>query len=383
MDVHPRHPERPPGVTATLAAACTAGAAALHFVAAGSHAGSGVDVAVFSAVAWVQLALAALLVLRPSRGALAATAALSLAVIGGWVASRTDGLPWGAHRDVAEDVGAADLLASTLEAAVVLLALVPGTVMTTARTARAIGVAALLSVGAMATVAAATGEAAHDHGHDHALGGDEADAHDHGAEAAAGHDDDDHVAVPDDDGHAGHVTHECTAPVTAQQQAAADELVAVTRAEVQRYDDLAVALAEGYVPITPEEAQIVHYAKPSALGDGETLDPTDVESLVYGFDRKRTPYFLGAMYLLDDVDAVPPMPGGCLTSWHAHDNLCLASGRGMVATVSARGECPEGSTNTTTPMMLHVWSLDLPTGPFSELHELRPQDVVAAIVARG
>jgi hypothetical protein len=236
---------------------------------------------------------------------------------------------------------------------------------------------ALLSVGAMATVAAATGEATHEHGHAHGATPGVAADHDHavgGDEAAATH---------EHDGHAGHVTQECTAPVTAQQQAAADALVATTRSEVLRYDDLAVALAEGYVPITPEEAQVVHYAKPSALGDGETLDPTDVESLVYGFDRNRTPYFLGSMYLLDDVDAEPPMPGGCLTSWHAHDNLCLAPGRGMVATVAGDGSCPEGSANAVTPMMLHVWSLELPTGPFSELHELRAQDVVAAIVARG
>jgi hypothetical protein len=34
-------------------------------------------------------------------------------------------------------------------------------------------------------------------------------------------------------------------------------------------------------------------------------------------------------------------------------------------------------------MMLHVWSLDLPTGPFSELNEVRPQDVVAALATRG
>jgi hypothetical protein len=33
-------------------------------------------------------------------------------------------------------------------------------------------------------------------------------------------------------------------------------------------------------------------------------------------------------------------------------------------------------------MMLHVWSLDLPTGPFSELDQLQPADVVAALVAR-
>jgi hypothetical protein len=358
-----------PGTTELLAAVCAAGGAALHFVAAGTHAGSSVDVAVFSITGWAQLVFAALLVLRPSRWVLSAAACLSVAIIAGWVASRTNGLPWGAHQGTADAVGRPDLLATTLEAAVVLLAIVPAKAMGSARWMSLTGVAALLAVGGLATVASASGSTAHDHADDAAHA-----AHPDGA---------DHAGHPDGADHAGHVTQECTAPVTDEQRDAADQLVADTRAAVAAYEDFDVAVADGYVPITPEGAQVVHYANPATLGDSVTLQPDRVESLVYAFDRNRTPYLLGAMYLLDDPAVEAPMPGGCLTTWHAHDNLCTAPGKGMVATIAADGSCPDGSSNTVTPMMLHVWSLDLPTGPFSELNEVRPQDVIAALASRG
>jgi hypothetical protein len=379
-----------PGTTELLAAVCAAGGAALHFVAAGTHAGSSVDVAVFSITGWAQLLFAALLVLRPSRRVLSAAAYLSVAIIAGWVASRTNGLPWGAHQGTAEDVGRPDLLATTLEAAVVLLAIVPAKAAASGRWMSLTGVAALLAVGGLATVASASGSTAHDHADSaaHAAHADDTAHTQHADDTAhtdhADHTDGaDHASDADGAGHAGHVTQECTAPVTDEQRAAADQLVADTRAAVATYEDLDVAVADGYVPITPEGAQVVHYANFATLGDSVTLQSDGIESLVYAFDRNRTPYLLGAMYLLDDPAVEAPMPGGCLTTWHAHDNLCTAPGKGMVATIAADGSCPDGSSNTVTPMMLHVWSLDLPTGPFSELNEVRPQDIVAALAARG
>jgi hypothetical protein len=354
-----------PGTIEWLSAACLAGAAALHLVAAGSHAGSTVDVTVFTLTAWSQLALAAWLVLRPSRAVLAVAAVASAAVVAGWVASRTNGLPWGVHRGNPEAVGGADLLATSLQAIVVLLAVLPGTIAVPARWRRALALAAVLAVGGLATAATAAVPAPH--------------SHDDAAHDDAAHDD----AAHDDAAHDGHASAACTDAVTDDQRAAADVLVADTRAAVEPFMALDVARAAGYVPITPEAAQIVHYANPAYLGDGVTLETDRVESLVYGFGKDRTPYFLGAMYLLDDPGAEPPMPGGCLTTWHAHDNLCVAPGRGMVAAVGADGSCPDGSSNRLTPMMLHVWSLELPTGPFSELHELQPTDVVSALVARG
>jgi hypothetical protein len=283
---------------------------------------------------------------------------------------------------VVESVGAADLLATTLEAGVVIALLAPVRV-TSARNAAFSGLVALVAVGGLTTAVAATsGAEEHAHSHD-----DATHTHDESTAAADGHVHDETTGATGDDttshSHAGHVTQDCTAPVTDEQRAAADRLVADTRAAVARYEDLSVAKAAGFIPITPEPARVVHYADAAALGDGVTLDPDHVESLVYAFGRDGHAYLLGAMYLLDDPNAVPPMPGGCLMQWHAHDNLCLAPGKGMVATVAADGSCPAGSRNQLTPMMLHVWSIDLSTGPFSELDQLRPAEVAAAIAARG
>ncbi len=174
----------------------------------------------------------------------------------------------------------------------------------------------------------------------------------------------------------------CDAPVTPDQQAAAEQLVAATRAAVAPEADLATAVAAGYRPITPGGAQVVHYANPAYLRDGHVLDPAAPESLVFAFSADhRTAYLLGAMYLMDDPAATPPQPGGCETVWHAHTNLCLAPGVGMVGTVDAAGTCPPGSANETTAMMLHVWSVDVPAGPFSELDASTRKDLVASVTA--
>ena len=34
------------------------------------------------------------------------------------------------------------------------------------------------------------------------------------------------------------------------------------------------------------------------------------------------PVLVAAMYLMPSVGQNGPMPGGCLTQWHAHTNLC-------------------------------------------------------------
>jgi hypothetical protein len=117
--------------------------------------------------------------------------------------------------------------------------------------------------------------------------------------------------------------------------------------------------------------------------DGHVLDPDRPESLVYGFDAAGRAYLLGAMFLDDSRSASPPQPGGCLTTWHTHTNLCLAPGKGMVGVVGPDGTCPPGSANTETAAMLHVWAMDLPTGPFSELAELDPATIRSAVVASG
>ena len=71
-----------------------------------------------------------------------------------------------------------------------------------------------------------------------------------------------------------------------------------------------MAKANGYVPITPSGLRVVHYLKPGYVGDGDLLNPQRVQSLVYA----NTPggaVLVAAMYTMgiDQVDALPPMPG--------------------------------------------------------------------------
>ena len=52
-----------------------------------------------------------------------------------------------------------------------------------------------------------------------------------------------------------------------------------------------------------------------------------------------------------------PQPGGCLTQWHVHTNLCLTKLLNVVGAVdpgTSAATCPSGSQNRVTPPMIHV-----------------------------
>jgi len=159
-------------------------------------------------------------------------------------------------------------------------------------------------------------------------------------------------------------TSACTAAPNAAQRQAAVDLTNRTVAAVARYRSLAVAKADGYVPITPSGLRVVHYIKPAYVGDGDLLDPQRVQSLVYA-NTSGGAVLVAAMYTMgiDQVDAVPPMPGGCLTQWHRHTNLCFSQASGAVVGVTHRGACVPGSVHRVTQPMIHVWLAPVPGGP--------------------
>src|SRR6476646_4182806 len=77
-------------------AALMVGAAAIHFGMMGEHAGvSWTHGLFFAACAWAQLALAALIVFRPSRTVITAGIIGNLAILAIWVISRTVGIAIG------------------------------------------------------------------------------------------------------------------------------------------------------------------------------------------------------------------------------------------------------------------------------------------------
>jgi hypothetical protein len=153
----------------------------------------------------------------------------------------------------------------------------------------------------------------------------------------------------------------CTAqPTTAQQQAAVN-LVNQTVAAAHKYTSLATAKAAGYVPVTRSGARIVHYINPAYYRSGALLKPNEIPALVY-VNTAHGAVLSAAMYL-DPSGVTPPQPGGCLTQWHIHTDLCFSSGR--VVGTNTNGSCATGSTNHVTQPMMHVWMTPVSGGPLA------------------
>ena len=111
-------------VVRVVLASLSLGAGVVHLVMVPSHMqASNLDGWSFAIVGWLQVLAAIALVVRPGRLLMLATVGLNAAVIGGWIWSRTVGLPVGGHAGVAEAVGGVDLLTVGFEAALVLGAL--------------------------------------------------------------------------------------------------------------------------------------------------------------------------------------------------------------------------------------------------------------------
>jgi hypothetical protein len=164
------------------------------------------------------------------------------------------------------------------------------------------------------------------------------------------------------------VTPDCTTVPTDAQQQAAVSLVDNTVAASQQYQSLDAAKAAGYVPITPTGRRIVHYAKPATLTNTPLLDPNAMQSLVYA-NTSHGAVLVAAMYMMgmNEVGAKPPMPGGCLTEWHVHTNLCFSTTSGKVVGIqrSRAGTCRPGSVNHVSQPMIHVWLVPVPGGPLT------------------
>jgi hypothetical protein len=153
----------------------------------------------------------------------------------------------------------------------------------------------------------------------------------------------------------------CTTQPTAAQQQAAVDLVNQTMAATEKYTSLAAARAAGYVPITTSGKRIVHYINPSIYRQGNAVDPNQVPVLVY-VNTSHGAVLSAAMYL-DPKGMTPPQPGGCLTQWHIHTDLCFGTG-GVVGN-NAGSSCPAGSVNKVTQPMMHIWLTPVTGGPLA------------------
>ena len=365
--LHPTHAIAALGGLGWLAlvSASSLGAGAIHAAAIGVHSEHRQAVIAFTIIAAIQLGFGAMALTRPGRILLTLGAMANVVAIGGWVMAKTsgisfiDGLGESESPQLADSLAAGLALVAVLAVCAQLLSLGSGALerspLLTGGTA--ILVAALALPGMLSAGS-----------HNHAAG--------HGSEegaAAHGHDDaggDAHTAavVPPK-------PYDPTLPidlggvdgVTPQQQAAAENLLAITITRLPQFADPVVAESMGFVSIGDGFLGYEHYLNAENMNDDKLLDPDHPESLV--FDTSVTPKRLvAAMYMMNPGDALTDVPelGGKLTQWHVHDNLCFAGPR-VAGLTDADGNCPAGLTKGNETPMIHVWIESHPCGPFAAL----------------
>jgi hypothetical protein len=368
-DQHTRHT-----VSLRCLAIISAAAAVIHFSVTGEHFQEYWLFGVFMVViAWLQVLWAVLSIARPSRLLLGLGAGLNAAVVAVYVITRTVGDLVGPTPSAAEPFGFTDVLCTAFE-----LVLVAGSAWlllsgTSRRVSRGHALAALMTTAGVvaallsASLLVATPEMEMDSA-DSATSGDApmgmaASPIRLPTSSPAGD-----ITMPDatmqmGDGMKMADPSPCDAVPTEEQQHAAVTLVDNAWRDAQKYQSLAAAQAAGYRPVTPSGKSVVHYVSPTssraALGGEHALDTADPPSLVYA----NTPHgaVLAAAMFMAPLGSAAPQPGGCLTQWHIHTNLCLSRGQVVVAETDAG--CPPGSKNRQTPPMLHLWFVPIPGGP--------------------
>jgi hypothetical protein len=350
----------------------------------------------FALAGWFQLALAVAIVARPSRRVLVAGIVGSLAIMVGWAVSRTVGLPLsGAAGDV-EDATTIDLLSVAFEAVTVLAcaAALPRR-SASPRSPRVPRVAAMgipvLAVAVITTTALASPEAADHHANDGAdsHAHEEAAADDHAHEESAvdsaehaDHEDADHEGVEHED--AGHedMAHDEPVPydpnlpidlsgtpgVTPEQQAEAENIIAVTLAGLPQWADPAVAEAAGFRSIGDGLTGVEHFVNQEFMDNPTIFDPDEPESLVYAVENGQR-RLVAAMYMLETGTPLEDTPdiGGGLIQWHIHDNLCFSPNGQVAGLTRGDGTCAEGLVKPPNTPMVHVWIEPHPCGPFAAL----------------
>ncbi len=160
--------------------------------------------------------------------------------------------------------------------------------------------------------------------------------------------------------------------VTPEQQAYAENLVAVNLVRLPQWSDPAVAEAAGFRSIGDGRTGHEHYVNWAWLDDDVWLDPDAPESLVYEPQPDGSKKLVSAMYMLPQSVALADVPdsGGQLMQWHVHDNLCYtddAEAPQVVGITSADGPCRPPLVKHPERPMIHVWITPTPCGPFASL----------------
>ena len=347
--------------------------AAIHFAVAGQHFQQYWLYGVFMlVVAWLQLLWAIVVMARPSRLLLGGGVILNVGVVAVYVVTRTIGDVIGPGAHSVEQAGFGDLLCTALEAIVVAGCAWLLIARTDHRVGRQHLVTAPAAVGAVTatllSVALVAGgpEVVMNMSASASTGAGTTSSIKLATTTPAGD-----ITMPDTSMQmAGGMklasSVPCVATPTTAQQRAAVTLVDTSWQDAKKYQSLAAAKAAGYVPITPVGMPVVHYMNKASyratVTGGPVLNLTEPQSLVYANTPKGA-VLVAAMYITSPGGPTP-QPGGCLTQWHVHTNLCVTRSLGVVGALNpGSSTCPAGSQNRVTPPMIHIWFVPIPGGP--------------------
>ncbi|HEY1420241.1 MAG TPA: hypothetical protein VGG90_05975 [Candidatus Dormibacteraeota bacterium] len=164
--------------------------------------------------------------------------------------------------------------------------------------------------------------------------------------------------------HAGAILQASNEVATPQQVAAAAQLYAETKAAIQPFVDWHRAWAAGYRPGGPGNMPSSHWMNQGYVAAGYVLDPHRPQGLVYA-NTRHGPVLLGAMFQMKNLGQFGPDPGGPLTVWHQHQDICFTPFGFEFSLMTPTATCPLGAIDISTTPMLHVWIVDNPSGPFA------------------
>ncbi|CAB4659564.1 unannotated protein [freshwater metagenome] len=335
--------------SAPLAATCSIGAGFVHAIAAGTHAEHASAALAMALLAFLQIGAGLLGLTRNSSVFRLAIPIVNVAAICGWIATRTTGIGFISGLDIAESVQTADAITAGL-AAIAVAASISGIqrkfAMVTPMYAALI--AMVLVVPATVTTT----------------------SHDHSSHSATS-------TWPRPFFPGIGIDIEGVEGVSTEQENRARQLVLETQKELVRWADYKVAQAEGWISIGDEATGYEHFVNGRYLNDGNQLDATRPESIVYKV-YGDTRILVSAMYMAEGQPALdsPLLTdfAGPLFEWHVHTNLCWGmrnGGVGIVGVTDANGKCPPGSmVRSISKPMVHVWIVPHPCGPFAAVEGL-------------
>jgi hypothetical protein len=357
-----------------VAALASTGAGAIHAAAIGVHAEHHQAVLVFTAVAVAQIGFGVLALLYPRRLFVLAGAVANAGFFAGWVFAKTSGISFIDGLEQIEPVQFADGVAAALAAVAVIasvIALISG-LRSIHMWHSTLAMSALLT--ALVAVPGMVAAGGHTHATGHTHGGTAATAagaagHTHAAGTPGGHSHASAVVPPKKYDPTKPIDLSGVPGVSPEQQARAENLIAITLIRLPQFANPATAEAAGFRSIGDAVTGDEHYINLDYFHDGRILDPDHPESLVYEPDGKGGKKLVAAMFMLETGQTLADVPdvGGKLTQWHIHNNLCFTASAVVAGLTSPGGDCPAPLVKGPATPMIHVWIRPNACGPFAAL----------------